>query len=435
MNILFLYNETQTFTNTVFEHVAAFGRYSKHRVFYCHHDQIQNFNVELTNFDVVVMHYSIRLPYDQVSPSAAQALSEYKGLKALFIQDEYENTCRAWHWIKTLGFQLVFTVVPEKNIHRVYPPEEFPGVLFVNNLTGYVPEHLPATAQLLPPSQRELVIGYRGRSLPIRYGSLGLEKVQIGKITRQYCEKHNIKHDIAWAEEARIYGDGWYQFMGSCRAMLGSESGSNVFDWRGDLADQIGKFKMLHPLASEKDVYGQLIASLDEDGLMNQVSPRIFESIAMKTVLVLFEGVYSDVVKAGEHFIPLKKDGSNLDQVFELLNDANYVDEMAERAYADVIGSGEYSYKAFVERVDHELDALLESFRRAVKLVANDETDISPSPITTAPVRAKPVINQAKCVGLNALVKKILFPVWANLPEKIRVRLRPAARALVGRVR
>ena len=435
MNILLLYNQTQTYTNTVFEHVAAFGRYSKYRVFYCHHSQHQEFTVDLTKFDVVVVHYSIRLPYDQVSPSATRALSKYGGLKTLFIQDEYENTCRAWHWIKTLGFQLVFTVVPEENINKIYPPDEFPGVRFVNNLTGYVPEHLPATTQLLPPSQRELIVGYRGRPLPTRFGSLGREKVQVGKITKKYCQKHGIKHDIAWIEDARIYGEAWYQFMGSCRAMLGSESGSNVFDWRGDLVDQIRKFKTLHPFASKNEVYHKIISPLDTDGLMNQVSPRIFESIAMKTVLVLFEGNYSGVVEANKHFIPLKKDGSNLAQVFDLLSDCDYVDKMAERAYTDVIDSGEFSYQKFVERVDHELEALLESFSRSVKLVINDEIDISPSPITTTPVRAKPVSNQAKCVGLKALVKKILFPVWANLPERIRVILRPVIRKLLGKVR
>src|SRR3989338_9177781 len=115
MNILFLYNATQTYTNTVFEHLSAFGVYSRHRFFFAHHDQNSEFNMDLSKFDAVVLHYSIRLPFDQVADSAVKALTDYTGLKVLFIQDEYNNTHRAWHWIKRLGIRLVFTVVDRKS--------------------------------------------------------------------------------------------------------------------------------------------------------------------------------------------------------------------------------------------------------------------------------------------------------------------------------
>ena len=42
---------------------------------------------------------------------------------------------------------------------------------------------------------------------------------------KEYCELKHIQHDIAWTEESRIDGDGWYQFVSSSNAMLGSESG------------------------------------------------------------------------------------------------------------------------------------------------------------------------------------------------------------------
>lgn len=200
MNILFLYNSTQTYTNTVFEQINSFAKFSRHATFFCHLDQISSLELDLSRFDAVAIHYSIRLPFDQIFGSAARTLKNYSGLKFLFIQDEYDYTCRAWHWINELGIRLVFTAVPEVSIPRVYPPDRLPGVQFVNNLTGYVPENLDFTTERVPASKREIVFGYRGRPLHVRYGSLGKEKVAIGEIVSKYCRANGIRCDIAWSE-------------------------------------------------------------------------------------------------------------------------------------------------------------------------------------------------------------------------------------------
>jgi len=355
LNILYLYDSTQTYTSTVYEHIGCFAKHSRHRSFFCNHYPTKEFDVALSRFDAIAIHYSIRLAFNALSPSAAKAIAEFNGLKVLFIQDEYDHTHRAWHWIKALGIQLVFTVVPQRAIEQVYPSREFPGTRFVSTLTGYVPDELTLNRDATAPSQRSLIVGYRGRPLPIRYGKLGVEKAEIGKIVKTYCDANGISNDIAWSEKSRIYGPRWYEFMGSCRSMLGSESGSNVFDWDGTLVERIDQFRMSNPGTDDGEVYEKFVRAQEIDGIMNQVSPRVFEAIASRTVLVLFEGDYSGVVKAGQHFIPVKKDGSNLAEVVRLLQDGAYVDAMVGRAYQDVIATGMYSYQSFVRLVDEEI--------------------------------------------------------------------------------
>ena len=360
MNILVLYNETQTFTPTVYEHLDSFARFSQARVFFGHQDLWRNASTDLHLFDAVIVHFSIRLPFDQISEPTAQALTAYAGLKIVFIQDEYDHTQRAWHWIRRLGIRLVFSSVPAESMSRVYPPAEFPGVQFVSNLTGYAPEALAAIGRQIPPSQRPLKIGYRGRALPIRYGVMGQDKVEIGRMVKAFCEKEGIEHDIAWKEKDRLYGDVWYQFNASCRAMLGIESGSNVFDWDGSLPGRIAGYRKAHPRASDQDVYLEVIAPLEMPGLMNQVSARIFEAIACRTALVLFEGNYSGVLIPDRHFIPLRRDGSNLREMAERLRDGAAVDTMTTLAYDEVLANGKYSYPAFIGMVDHEIQRALE---------------------------------------------------------------------------
>jgi len=353
-NTLVLYYETQTFTLNVYEHLNSLARFSGSRVFFANQSLKMPVN-DLALFDIVIIHYSIRLPFDQVAEETAHALEAFGGLKALFIQDEYDHTHRAWHWIKRLGIKLVFSSVPAASMAQVYPPDEFPGVRFVSNLTGFAPEALTAVPRYPPPSQRPLKIGYRGRALPIRYGALGQDKIDVGRVVRAYCESKGISHDIDWVERSRLYGDAWYAFIGSCRAVLGSESGSNVFDWDGTLEARIDDFREQHPRASDQDVYAAVIVPLEKPGLMNQVSPRVFEAIACRTPLVLFEGQYSGVVRPYTHFIPLRRDGSNLDEVITLLRDDKEVDAMVERAHADVLASGQFGHAAFVRMVDDEI--------------------------------------------------------------------------------
>jgi hypothetical protein len=429
VNFLLLYNATQTHTNTVFEHLEAFSRFSAHRYFFCHHDREQPFNVDLALFDGVGIHYSTRLAYDQVSDAAAVRLAAYAGLKFLYIQDEYEHTHRAWQWIQRLGMRLVFTVVPEASIARVYPPERFPSVRFVSNLTGYVPEKLPSVDKLEPPSRRARLIGYRGRPLPLlRFGALGQEKVDIGRVVKAYCAERNIAHDIAWSEEARIYGARWYEFMASCRAMLGSESGANVFDWDGSLDRRVADYRARHPQASEQQVYRDVIAPLEQPGLMNQVSPRVFEAISLRTVLVLFEGHYSGVIEPWKHYIPLKKDGSNLDAVFAALADARLVDEMSERAWQDVVGSGRYGYPAFVKMTDAEMERAAAQCPAAARGAISATVAEAPTDCTTHPARAAPPafgLHSPQWSVAMLHMKLALVALWRALPPPLSRALRP----------
>ncbi len=441
MNILILYNSTQTYTNVVYEHLASFGHYSSHRFFYCHADPVSELNLDLKTFDAIGIHFSVRLPFNQISISVEKSLKDFDGLKFLFIQDEYDYTQRTWYWIRNLGIKLVFTAVPQASIETVYPNAEFPHTRFVTNLTGYAPATLPPTQDLPPPSERTLMVGYRGRPLPIRYGQLGIEKISIGQIVKNYCDQYHIKNDIAWSEKARIYGSQWYDFIVSCRSMLGSESGSNVFDWDGTLNKAIEKYCKENPKASDDDVYIDIIRPIEIDGLINQISPKIFEAIASRTVLVLFEGEYSGVIRPEEHFIALKKDGSNMEHVVSLLKNNPYIDAMTDRAWQDIILSGKYSYKSFLSMVDKEIElSFIDLPSRDMRFT--EITTQIPTPITMHPIRADPPRQSTDILihtVLGSYDTKVFFIrlsiyVWLKLPESVKRCLKLGLKRLLGKV-
>jgi hypothetical protein len=422
MRILILYNATQTFTQTVFEHLDAFRNHSEHEWFYLHWEGLNAWESRLDAFDAIVVHYSVRFPFE-VHEEMARVIASFHGVKAAFLQDEYDGTNRAKYWLQRTGVDIVFTVVPEPMISRIYTPEEFPRTIFCNVFTGYVPENLPSHFENLTPThERPLIIGYRGRVLPIQYGALGREKFVIAEYVKKYCTEKGITHDIECSDESRIYGDKWYRFIASCKAMLGTESGSNVFDWKGTLAQDIAAFRKMNRSASVERVYEAVVQPLELPGAMNQISPRIFEMAAARTVMVLFEGAYSGVIQPNVHFIPLRKDFSNLPDVFERLNDDAFVSNLTESAYAHVVSSGCYSYAAFVRKVDAALSGLLTARDTAV---TRGGWDMASYADLRRPIAAPPPVY---LTPFRRTVCGLSIKVWASIPLPLRDFVRPVAR-------
>jgi len=368
LNILVLYEPHYLYIETVKEYLESFLSYSKHNISYFPGNQGFNslVSIHLESFDVIVIHYSLRVCFSigggTLSEKLKEQLLSFKGYKVLFIQDEYDHTNLAKYWISHLGIHLVYTCVPSPWAETIYPKNEFPHTVFISILTGYVPEKLKA---LSPPplEKRPLLIGYRGRNLPYRYGDLGQEKMNIGVRMQAIAERYHLLTDIAWTEDKRIYKENWYTFLSSCRATLGTESGSNVFDFTGEISEKIETYLRECPHASYEEVHEQFLKNLNSPIEMNQISPKLFEAMALKTALILFEGHYSGILIPHRHYIPLKKDFSNIQFVFEKLEDLSYLNTMVNTAYEEIVLNEEYSYAHLV----HQFDKFLESTHPALK--------------------------------------------------------------------
>jgi len=366
LNVLVLYDDLFTNTETIFEHLSAFATHSRHNYYFLPVVELsedmfgkyrngrwpQAWNLEM--FDVVIWHFVLPAYLkDRLPPVVAEEMAKFQGLKVLFVQDEYDSTHNIWDAIRKTGVNLVMTCVPPEGRDFVYPPAELPGVEFIQNFTGYVPEN-QLDQYIQPLEARDTRIGYRGRMLASRYGRLGREKYDIGVRMKDIADERGVPVDIEVDDWRRIYGADWYRFLGSARATLATESGSNVFDFDGSLkplslkADEDGEdFEVFHA-----NYLG------DKDGIvtMNQVSPKIFEAIRLRTALVCFEGGYSGVIQPDIHYIPLKKDYSNIDDVLAKLEDVDYLKALTDRAYRDVIDTGRYSYATFVRTFDDIVD-------------------------------------------------------------------------------
>lgn len=352
LRVLLLCNYAPMDAPTVCDHINAFFTYSAHDIF-----TVSNLGdlpdaIDLHRFDVVIIHYSLTLCIDAyVSARTKHRLRAFRGLKVMFIQDEYRFVSRTIEAIRDVGIQLVCSVIPESELRQVYPREALPGVRFESVLTGCVPQWL-TIYRPLPLAKRRIDVGYRGRRYPAWLGELGLEKWQIADRFLEDAKRFGLRCDISYKENKRVYGRAWVDFIRNCRAVLGVESGASVLDADGGISARSDTYAALiedPPYEKLRDLY---FAQHERGITQNQISPRAFEAVALRTLMILYEGHYSGVLTPWRHYLPLKKDHSNMAEIVEALRDDHTVAQIVANAFAEVALEPRYSYKTFIARID-----------------------------------------------------------------------------------
>lgn len=316
------------------------------------------------NFDAIIIHFSLRLAFRVVSSSLREKLKSYPGLKILIIQDEYDTVCVTREEIYDLGIQVVISCVPPDSLNSVYPPEKLRSVEFYQALPGYIPESMLTNSHNVPIAERKIVLGYRGRMSPPFYGITGWEKYSIGIEMKKICEQKGIDCDISVREEDRIYGTEWFKFIEKCKAMLATESGCRVLDETGEIRMNVQKEMLRNPDFEFWRIYEKCVRQEDGKVSIITIGPKVFEAIALKTPLVMFEGDYGEVLQPDIHYIELKKDYSNINSVIERLEDNDYLQAMADRSYRDIAENPSFTYKGFM----HEIDLLTDRMQSVMPM-------------------------------------------------------------------
>jgi hypothetical protein len=282
-------------------------------------------------------------------------LSDLSCPKIALPQDEYDHSDLLNEWLEELGVSDVFSVFEGPNRDLLY--QRLAGrAAFHKCFTGYIDE---ATAhevskRLVPISARPADIVYRASHLPYWFGSQGQLKHRIGTIVLKRALERGFLTDISTRVEDTILGARWFDFLMSGRAVLGCESGSSVVDRRGEIQVRIHRMLAREPEMAFEEVSGQMPNGWDRHAFF-ALSPRHFESVITKTCQVLIEGEYEGVLKRDRHYIPMKRDLSNVDEVLDRVSDRRLTQEIAETAYEEIYLSGKYGYTALAREIENVL--------------------------------------------------------------------------------
>jgi hypothetical protein len=315
--------------------------------------------VRKTSWDLIIFH-TIFLSSRWTREAFLRAIEKVRffkdspAIKVALPQDEFLNMDLVCDFINEVGINHVFTASPESEWPVIYKNVDFGKTHFHKVLTGYIDDSLISRVEQIAkkmPGQRPIDIGYRAYRAAFWLGRHGALKWKIADIFQKKATPKGLVTDISTRDEDTILGDGWYKFLLRCKYQLGVEGGASILDWDGTYRERTEKYLAQHPQATFEEV--EKVCFPDADGSLKlfALSPRHLECCVTRTCQILVEGDYSGVLVPEKHYIELKRDFSNLNDVLDIVSKDELREAITTRAWQDIVASGKYTYRSFVDYV------------------------------------------------------------------------------------
>jgi len=344
---------------TIMEHVDSFSKYSKFKVWAVNTEKGFPSGLNRFEFDIIVLHYSLFGSYYLLNHAFLEYIERSKSsYKIVFFQDEHHYCQQRFAFLNKYDIDCVYTLLHPDYFKDVYGKYTSVRKL-VHNLTGYVDDALIEKARRFskPDRTRNIDIGYRGRRLKFYMGKGSQEKFEIGERFLTRARGSGLKLDIESSEGDRLYGNKWYKFLGDQKACLGTEAGVSIFDIEDVVLTEYERLISENPSMTFEEMSERFLKRWEGNIPYRTISPRHFEAAAFRICQILFEGEYQGILKPMIDYIPLKKNFSNFDDVLKLFRDTQFRQQITDNCYRNLIASGKYSYRKFIEGFDRELMA------------------------------------------------------------------------------
>lgn len=341
---------------------------SRHRVWYMNADRPVPGFVRRMRFRAIVLHTTfLCMRWSHLFyfwKWNLRWINQTECLKIAFPQDEYDHSEVLDEWLEEMGVHVIFSNFGPEH-HATLYPRTHQRARFILAYTGYI-DHDTARAvapKIRPLASRPLDIVYRAFKLPYWFGSHGQRKSSIASEILARIEGRGLATDISTRPEDVIVGDSWFDFMASGRCVIGCESGSSVLDRRGEIQALIRHMFARNPDLTFEEASRALPAGWDDHRFF-AISPRHFEAVLTKTAQILIEGQYNGVLIPDRHYISLKSDFSNLDQVVERIRDHAFLQGIVDTAYREVYLEGRNTYQHLAETIDSVLSEFADTAER-----------------------------------------------------------------------
>lgn len=346
---------------TIMDHVNSFNMYSVNDFININTNYGFPPILNSYKFDIIVLHYSLfgKYPFLLSKHFIDYIKDQSSSIKIAFFQDEHQYCLQRFNLINDLKISVIFSLLEEQNLDKVYGRCENVKYKFTT-LTGYVSDELKSKSSLFtkPFNERSVDFGYRARDLSFVMGKGAQEKTNIAIKFAELCVGKKYKLDLSSSENSRLHGDEWYRFVANCKAMLGVEAGVSIFDINGEAFAECKSYLNVNPGCTFEEIYNAVLRKYelsDENVYYRTISPRVFEAAAFKVCMVMFEGSYSGLLQPYIHYIPLRKNFSNIEEVFDTFNNLDRCKSITENAYSHLIKKNVYTFNNFIKEFDSKI--------------------------------------------------------------------------------
>jgi hypothetical protein len=269
-----------------------------------------------------------------------------------FPQDEFWNTDLLDAAMVELGVSRIFSVAPNSVWQDIYPQSLEKKIIIQQVLTGYIKENAcKEKIQYSKWCSREFDMVYRAFDGVPWLGRHGKIKQDIASKFINFCEQHKLKADISVRSEDTILGNDWMHFLKSSKFTIGVEGGSSIHDRDGSIQNKVLNKPNWKGMSFE-ELEKECFPNRDGEFNLKALSPRHLEACVTGTIQILVEGAYNDVLVPDIHYIPLKADFSNTEEIYDKMNNEHYLRKMHNAIDHDIIQNREYGYSKISKLIE-----------------------------------------------------------------------------------
>jgi hypothetical protein len=145
-------------------------------------------------------------------------------------------------------------------------------------------------------------------------------------------------------------------FLNRCRGQLGSEAGGDYFELTDETRNAVRAWTAERPDAAFEEIWDRFFRDYPDPVPGRVLSGRNVEAAGTKTVQLLLEGAYGGYLEPDVHYIPLKKDFSNIDEALAKFRDETVCARIRENAFGL---AHELTYPELIGRFEDALRPLL----------------------------------------------------------------------------
>ena len=293
--------------------------------------------------DLIVVLHSVFSNGLMLPERLVDVVANQRQPKVYFIGNEYKLMPEKMAFCERINLSLLVSQSLSPDVHALYKRRLRCAVTGIPNtgldLDLFVPTSDPGT--------RPIDLGYRAADAPFYLGHR--ERREIAEFFTARAAAYGLHVDISLCAKDRFDERGWAAFLNRCKGQLGSEAGGDYFDLEDATRHRVEGHLARHPDATFEAVRARFFPPPHEHVPLRIMSGRQVEAAGTKTVQILFEGRYDDVLRPDVHYIPLKKDFSDADQAIRKFRDVDFRTRVAEHAY-DLVRE-QFTYDRLIDRL------------------------------------------------------------------------------------
>jgi hypothetical protein len=299
---------------------------------------------------VVVLHSAFS-NQRYLSERLASTLRSAGKPTAVFLANEYKLMPEKLAFCEELGAGLIVSQSHSPVVHRLYETRLNCQVMFLPN-GGLDPAVFKPELNWV---DRPIDVGFRAYETAWYLGHD--EKKDLAERCLAVAPALGLRADVSMDPKDRFDERGWADFLNRCKAVLGAEAGTDYFELTDETRNRVNRFVSEHPGASRQEVFERFFSSYTNRVSGRMLASRHIEAAGTKTLQILVEGEYGGLFLPDQHYVPVRRDASNLPEALEKIRDRHFCAAIIDRAYGLAVGT--LTYEHLIARFHERFAALL----------------------------------------------------------------------------